>query len=232
MGIYENRVVMDINDKTMICVPIFEKDYESVLRSSKESIEAGADLLELRIDAMDHPDPDYISRIIKDIDFPLIATNRKNDEGGFFQGSESERIEILLAAAKHADFVDIELQTDEELMEELVKACKSSIISFHDFNKTPPVDVLLEVVKREKMIGDIAKFAVMPQNLSDTLVVLDVLSQVNNTVGIAMGDIGKYTRVIAPVFGSPITFASLGNKSAPGQLNLRSTKTILAELGI
>ena len=31
---------------------------KSVLRSAKESIEAGADLLELRIDAMDDPDPD------------------------------------------------------------------------------------------------------------------------------------------------------------------------------
>ena len=73
-------------------------------------------------------------------------------------------------------------------------------------------------------MGDIAKFAVMPQNLSDTLVVLDVLSQVNNTVGIAMGDIGKYTRVIAPVFGSPITFASLEINPHQDRLNLRSTK--------
>ena len=42
----------------MICVPIFEKNCESVLQSAKNSIEAGADMVEIRIDAMDDPNPD------------------------------------------------------------------------------------------------------------------------------------------------------------------------------
>ena len=41
----------------MICVPIVEKDYESILESARNSIKAGADIIELRIDAMDHPTP-------------------------------------------------------------------------------------------------------------------------------------------------------------------------------
>ena len=72
----------------------------------------------------------------------------------------------------------------------------------------------------------------MPQNISDTLIVLNVLSKVENTIGISMGDIGRYTRIIAPLFGSPITFASLDNKSAPGQLDIQTTKDILDKLGI
>jgi 3-dehydroquinate dehydratase-1 len=215
----------------MICVPIFEKNYKSVLRSAKNSIEAGANLLEIRIDAIENPNPDDVSSIIKDINYPLIATNRKIEEGGLFKGSELERAEILLAAAKHADFVDIELGTDEDYMNKIIKASKSTIISYHDFKKTPSVDFLLEVVRSERELGDIAKFAVMPQNISDTLVVLNVLSQVQKTVGISMGDIGRYTRVVAPLFGSPITFASLDNKSAPGQLDLSSTKNFLDKLG-
>ena len=214
-------------DKTLICVPIFQKDFKSVLKSAKNSVEAGADILELRIDALDNPNPDLVSLIIKEINYPLIATNRRIDEGGFFQGTESERIEILLEAAKYADMVDIELQTPEEHIEKVVKASKSTIISYHDFEKTPSTNHLLDVVQRERALGDIAKFAVMPQKLSDTLIVLNVLSQVQDTVGISMGDLGKYTRVIAPLFGSPITFASLDNKSAPGQIDINSTKNIL-----
>lgn len=214
-------------NKTLICIPIFQKDYKAVLSSAKDSVKAGADILELRIDALDNPNPDLVSSIIKEINYPLIATNRKLDEGGFFEGSEYERTEILLAAAKHADIVDIELQTHEEHIEKIVKASKSTIISYHDFEKTPSIDHLLDVVQRERALGDIAKFAVMPQNISDTLIVLNVLSQVQDTVGISMGDIGMYTRVIAPLFGSPITFASLKNKSAPGQLDINSTKNIL-----
>ena len=215
----------------MICVPIFEKNYESVLQSAKNSIDAGADLLEFRIDVMNNPNPDEVSSIIKDINFPLIATNRKMEEGGFFKGSESERIDILLEAAKYANIVDIELETEDEYLEKIINGSKSTIISYHDFNITPSIDFLLEIVRREKQLGDIAKFSVMPQNISDTLVVLNVLSQVQDTIGIAMGDIGMYTRIIAPLFGSPITFASLNNKSAPGQLDIVTTKKFLDKLG-
>ena len=217
-------------DKTKICVPIFEKTYKTVIQAAKNSFEAGADLVEFRIDAMDYPNPDDVLNIIKDIDQPLIATNRKIDEGGFFQGSESERTEILLTAAKHADIIDIELETDIDHMNKVIKASKSTIISYHDFKKTPPLDFLLDIVSRERQLGDIAKFAVMPKNISDTLVVLNVLSKVEKTVGIAMGDMGRYTRVVAPLFGSPITFASLDNISAPGQLDIQTTKNFLDKL--
>ena len=127
--------------------------------------------------------------------------------------------------------MDIELETEDEYLEKIINGSKSTIISYHDFNKTPSIDFLLEIVKREKKLGDIAKFSVMPQNISDTLVVLNVLSQVQDTIGIAMGDIGMYTRIIAPLFGSPITFASLNNKSAPGQLDIVNTKKFLDKLG-
>ena len=217
-------------DKTMICVPIFEKNHQSILRSAKNSITAGADLLELRIDAMDHPDPDEVSNIIKDVNYPLIATNRMIEEGGLFKGSEAERTDILLAAAKHADIIDIELQTNEEYMDKIIKASKSTIISYHNFKRTPSEDVLLKVVNQERELGDIAKFAVMPETISDTLTVLKVLSQVKETIGISMGDLGRYTRVVAPLFGSPITFASIDTISAPGQLDIHTTKNFLDKI--
>ena len=214
----------------MICVPIVEKNYDTVLEAAKKSINAGADIIELRIDAMDYPNPDEVSNIIKDIKYPLIATNRMVEEGGFFKGSESERTDILLGAAKHADIIDIELQTDEDYLNKIIKASKSTIISYHNFEKTPTADFLLKIVNQERKLGDIAKFAVMPKNISDTLIVLNVLSQVEATIGISMGDMGRYTRLVAPLFGSPITFASIDNTSAPGQLDINTTKNFLDKI--
>ena len=214
----------------MICVPIVEKNYDTVLEAAKNSIDAGADIVELRIDAMDYPNPDEVSNIIEDINYPLIATNRMVEEGGLFKGSESERTDILLAAAKHAAIIDIELQTDEDYMNKIIKASKSTIISYHNFEKTPTADFLLKIVNQERKLGDIAKFAVMPKNISDTLIVLNVLSQVESTIGISMGDMGRYTRVVAPLFGSPITFASIDNISAPGQLDINTTKNFLDKI--
>ncbi len=218
--------------KPMICAPILEKKSESVLQSAKKAIDLGADILEFRIDALENPDANDVQNLIEEINYPLIATNRMKSEGGFFNGSEEERISILIKAAKNADIVDIELHTENKLQEKVIKASKSSIISYHDFKKTPSFAELLDVVKKEKEIGDIAKFAVMPNNNKDTLTVLNVLSEVHNTIGIAMGEIGKYTRLVAPIFGSPITFASIGKESAPGQLDIQTTKDILQKLAV
>jgi len=222
--------VKPLFDKTQICVPILEKTCESALKASKYSIVAGADLLELRIDFIENPDPDDINHLIQEINFPLIATNRRKEENGFFKGSESDRIEIILEAAKVAEIVDIELGTDPDDLKNVLKTASMSIVSYHDFEKTPDKDFLLEIVEKELKLGDMAKFAVMPKRMADTLIVLDVLSQVENTVGISMGDIGSYTRVVAPLFGSPITFASYENSSAPGQLNIKTTRDLINKL--
>jgi 3-dehydroquinate dehydratase I len=218
-----------LSDKTRVCVPILEKSYESVVQTAEKSINVGADLLELRFDLIEDPKIPDIKGIINEINFPLIFTNRKKDEGGFFKGSESERIKILMEAAKYADIVDIELSTEEGNLKKILEVAKCAMVSFHDFNKTPSADELIKIVNREKKLGDIAKFAVMPQKMSDTLIVLDVLSRVENTVGISMGNMGKYTRVVAPLFGSPITFASFKDVSAPGQLDIQTTKDVLSK---
>jgi len=218
--------------KTMICVPITEKNPEFALQSAEKAIDLGADILELRIDVLEDPDPDEVQQLIKDINYPTIATNRVQSEGGFFKGTEEERTSILIKAAEYADIVDVELQTEEEMRDEIVKAAKYTIISYHDFQKTPSFEELLDVVNAEKEIGNIAKFAVMPNEYKDTLTVLNVLSEVSNTIGIAMGALGKYTRIVAPIFGSPITFASIGKESAPGQLDINTTKDILRKLTV
>jgi 3-dehydroquinate dehydratase I len=216
--------------KPLICVPILEKDLNSLSKSAEKAIKLGADMVEFRIDALQNPDPDKIRDLTEKTKHKIIATNRIQQEGGFFQGSEEERTDILIEVAEYVDFVDIELQTPDKYRSKVLKASKSSIVSFHDFQKTPDVEELLKVVGREQELGDIAKFAVMPLDLPDTLVVLEVLSQVSNTIGISMGQLGRYTRLIAPLFGSPITFASVDTGSAPGQLDIETTKNFVLKL--
>lgn len=215
--------------KTMICVPIFKKDLDSALKTADKAIKLGADILELRIDALTDPDVEKIKNFMETLECKIIATNRIHSEGGLFKGSEEERTRILREIAENAEYVDIELQTAKKYRSKVIKASRSTIISFHDFEKTPSVNELLKVVKQEKEIGDIAKFAVMPHNMRDTLKVFEVLLQVKNTIGISMGDLGSYTRVIASLFGSPLTYASLDEVSAPGQIDIQSSKLLLAK---
>lgn len=215
---------------TMICAPIFEKNMENIPGIAREYIVRGADILELRIDAIKNPSKSMIRKLASDIQFPFIATNRLAMEGGLFKGSEKERIEFLLAVASEAEYVDIELQTKREELEKILEFPVKTIISYHNFNETPPINRLSKIIKEEKKLGDLAKIAVMPQTIKDTLTILQLLSNEDNLIAISMGELGKYTRIIAALFGSPITYASGGISTAPGQLDIEKTRQIIEEL--
>ena len=210
-----------------VCASIFHENGADMIKSAAAAMISGADLVEIRLDALTELDPEGVRDLLKQIPHPLIATNRMKGEGGFFQGSETERIEVLLAAAEWADYVDVELQTRDKHKSEIIKASKSTIISYHNFQETPPRDELFRIARMATAEGDLAKLAVMPQKMQDTLTVLEVVCRCENTIAIAMGKLGSYTRVVAPLLGSPITYASLEGEIAPGQLDIKTTREIL-----
>ena len=91
----------------------------------------------------------------------------------------------------------------------------------------------MEGVIRESLDAgaDIAKLAVMPNSLQDVLRLLDVTLKANGPVcTIAMGEKGKHSRVIAPVYGSVMTYGYVDTPTAPGQLKVDELKYILKML--
>ncbi|MDD2643542.1 MAG: type I 3-dehydroquinate dehydratase [Methanobacteriaceae archaeon] len=213
--------------QTKIAVPIFKKDKKSIIEEAQYCIQKGADLIEFRIDGMDNPKPQIVREIIEEINFPTIATNRVKTEGGLFKGTEEQRVNILLETVDVAEFVDIELQTNDNLIKQITETNVKTIISYHDFKKTPPLNELLNIVFKEKNLGNIAKVALMPNDLEDTLTVLAILSHCEDTIAISMGDIGSYTRVISTKFNAPITFAVSSDVTAPGQIDIETMKQLL-----
>jgi len=213
--------------QTKIAIPIFQKKCADVIEVAKDCIEKGADVLEFRIDALKNPDIQEIKNTIREIDFPMIATNRIDSEGGSFKGSEEERISILYECASLVDYVDIELQSNDEYINKIHDTGVKTIVSYHDFKKTPELDEIMYIVEKEHEMGDIAKVAFMPEDLEDTLTVLAVLSHCRDTIAISMGDLGSYTRVMASKFDSPITFAAGTDVTAPGQIDIETMKALL-----
>lgn len=213
--------------QTKIAIPIFQETCEDVIAVANDCIDKGADILEFRIDALKNHDIGEIRDTIKEIDFPMIATNRISSEGGSFKGSEEQRINILYQCSDIVDFVDIELQTKDEYIELIQNTNAKSIISYHDFEKTPDLNEVMYIIDKEHELGDIAKVAFMPQDLEDTLTILAVLSHCEDTIAISMGDLGSYTRVMASKFNSPITFAAGTDVTAPGQIDIETMKALL-----
>lgn len=212
---------------TKIVVPILRETKEDVIRNANKCIKKGADILEIRLDAIHNINPKLATEIIKEINYPVIATNRSSLEGGFFEGTEEERINILKECAEVADYLDIELQTNEKYIEEIKDTGVKTIVSYHDFESTHDLDVLTNIVIKESILGDVAKIAVMPKNLEDTVKVLNIMSRFDNVVGISLSDLGSYTRVLAYKFNAPFTFATVSDLTAPGQINIHNMKCLM-----
>ncbi|MBE6503362.1 MAG: type I 3-dehydroquinate dehydratase [Methanobrevibacter sp.] len=213
--------------QTKIAIPIFQKDCKKVISIANDCIKKGADVLEFRIDGLENPEITEIKNTIKEIDFPMIITNRIKNEGGSFNGSEEERFNILYECCDLADYVDIELQSSDEYIEKIHDTGVKTIVSYHDFKKTPNLNEITYIVEKEKELGDIAKVAFMPHDLDDTLTVLAVQSHFKDIIAISMGELGSYTRIMASKFNSPITFAVGTDVTAPGQIDIETMKALL-----
>lgn len=191
-----------------------------------------ADAIELRLDLIPDPLP-TIKAIRKNSTKPIIATNRLQAEGGKFQGSEKERIELLVQASEYADFVDIELRAEgrDEL---LARVNKPAIVSYHDFRGMPGLDELGAILNRMRMAGGaIAKIAVTPKSLKDDLDLLGFLLNADADMPlclIAMGALGRHLRAVAPIYGSALTYGYLRESTAPGQMSLAELSALRALL--
>ena len=198
---------------------------------------AGADILELRVDFLGERDAarirEFMKKVKEGVGLPIIATNRAEREGGRFKGTEEERISLLKGIMGAADAVDVELFTaleDTGIVEKAAELGITTIISFHDFMGTPSRDEILSTINKMHALGDVAKVAVTPNSLEDALTLLEVTLSLRGgkpVVAISMGALGKHTRIIAPLYGSALTYGSVGESVAPGQLSVWELRRIL-----
>lgn len=223
-------------DKRAALVAAINKD---PFTQSKAAASTGADILEIRVDLLgiDTPETaaDLLKKIRSDTNLPCIATNRLQAEGGNWEGSEEDRITLLEEILPFTDAIDVELSADPELRDRLVKKAKEAgttvIISSHDFESTPEKMAIRDILERSRQAGaDIAKLAVMPNSMQDVLDLLEVTLSEDNVCTIAMGQLGKHTRIVGPCYGSKLTYASVSNAVAPGQLKVHELKKALEML--
>ena len=208
----------------MICIPIVAKDTDSALADIKKADKI-ADIIELRID--------YISglnlkRLMGASKSPVIVACRRKKDNGNFNGSEKERLSLLKGAIKlKADYVDIEIDADYK---EIIKNKKNSkiIISYHNFNETPEnIDRIYDKLKSAN--ADIIKIATTANKLSDNLKIIDIIKRSKKPIiGLCMGPLGEISRILCPLYGSFLTYASLekGKESAPGQITAETLKNV------
>ena len=209
----------------MICVPIISETTEKAIKDMNRAAPF-ADLIEIRADYIRDPD---LKKILSAKKRPVIITIMPKHENGKFEGSEEERTALLQQAIDlGADYVDINLGCPG--LASLLKNRKTTkaIVSYHSFKDTPH-DLYSIYSSLQAAGADIAKIATFANRLSDNLKMFDLLRKCeDNIIGICMGELGEISRVLAPLYGSYLTFASLekGQESAPGQIPAETLKSV------
>lgn len=225
----------------MICASINAHDTMEAL-AQMELAFGLAEMVELRLDLMREWD---LKALLNQRKGPVVVTARPTREGGGFTGSEEDRLELLAEAVDlGADFVDVELSTEARLLETLRGRLRSSgsatrlILSWHDFENTPPARALKALAQSCMRAGvDIAKIvttALRPQHNLATLE-LNAWGKAHGipVISFCMGQLGRASRVLAPMMGAPFTYACLSREKqvAPGQLEVSELRCALEILG-
>jgi 3-dehydroquinate dehydratase-1 len=83
--------------------------------------------------------------------------------------------------------------------------------------------------------ADVVKIAVTPQSTADVLTLLGATARAAETldvpvIGIAMGELGRVSRLCGGEFGSAATFATVGEGSAPGQMTAEQVAVVRSYL--
>ena len=194
----------------------------SELRAGLAAADAASgplDLIELRLDGFEAPGTAELGRVFRDLPGSLharlIATVRRESEGGRFAGTEDERLRLLGEAGRlGAAYLDLELEADRKsdgaAARRLRRAAPDArlIASFHDPDGVPP-DLEALPDRMASMQPAIAKVAVSAAGWSDVQrvhsLIRDQASRDLPAIGIAMGTPGRALRVIAGAAGAALT---------------------------
>ncbi len=208
----------------MICVALGRGRHRHMIAEHRHLVEQGAQLVELRLDYIEGPV--NLKRLLIDRPSPIIATCRRQADGGKWTGSETDRQMLLRQAiVEGVEYVDLE----EDIAGSLPRFGKTKrIVSLHDFRRTPEN---LETIhaRMSGLNADIVKLSTMANHPHDNLRMLKLIQQSKiPTVGMCMGDIGTPSRILSSRFGAPFTYATFSQERvlAPGQLSYKTMRDV------
>ena len=208
----------------MICVSLGKVSAKKCIDAVKKH-----ELCELRLDQLKLSDSEL--KKIFYVGQQIIASYRKDKLPK--QGKQL----LLSAINSGASYVDVDINwpvSDRKKVVELARKKGVKIIaSYHNYKCTPTANALLGILKKcRKLNPDVIKVSCMSKNNKDNVRLLNLLAESEEIITVGMGNKGRVTRLIAPLFGAFCTFASLDDdiKTASGQFTVKEMKKLLTGL--
>lgn len=215
----------------------------------RRGLEAGVDCFEYRADfAADIHDTAALVACARQVAAllpgnPVLFTFRSASQGGQATLAPSDYIALCRAviADGAVDAIDIESWIGDEAVRDLCEAARGAqmvpVVSYHDFEHTPPADDIVQMLMHFDELGAaIPKVALMASSPQDALTLLAATDRVRSQADtgplltMAMGPYGFITRLVGELFGSALTFCSVDEASAPGQVEIGQARQIMGQL--
>jgi len=209
-----------------ICIPATGRTAAELLDSVRRAL-GYSRFVELRLDWIGNPAEALpaIPRLLAAGRLPgskapvLLATCRRQPNGGRFAGTVAEQFAVLeKAAAAGCRLVDLEIESAEAAGQDAVARLREAallVLSFHDFEKLPKLG---PVVRRlRKFPADFYKLVGTATRQTDNCAILDVLEGLNSPsektergiwVAFCMGEAGVPSRILALSRGSRFVYAA------------------------
>lgn len=222
-----------------IVVSHLDSDFDALCARALRQ-EKFADLIELRVERCGHPGRARLGEFFRATKKPVILACHGTSGFGARDWSVDELCTLLHDAAEEgARFVDIDWTLALELGQ--VKAPCHRIVSRHELELTPAdLAGMHEEVRAVLDEGDVTKLVTHARTTEDGLRLLDWLATTKGVVAFCSGAAGSFTRLLAPIFGSPFTYCAsaalpgepAAEATAPGQWRVNDYLAALPPGGI
>ncbi|MBY8990485.1 MAG: type I 3-dehydroquinate dehydratase [Candidatus Lokiarchaeota archaeon] len=242
--------------KFKICVPIPIKSANILeFKSRIENVMGfNPNLIEFRYDYIDDVQKitqNFITEMLDNVypKIPVIFTFRSPHEGGKIKIDEKTRFNILKTLVlSQPHYLDIEMNTEKRMLKDILNLTNQNdvnlIFSYHNFDETPSYEVLsdqiqkfLEIMKEEfgldsnRLEKVIFKLVCKANDFEDNLISLKICKEFStrkmNIISFCMGTLGIFSRICCVLNGSFLTYASIVEETAPGQINVKDMRASL-----
>lgn len=235
------NVTFDTKTTPKVCVAIVATTEAMFNQRWQETNREDIDVIEWRADYYTGDDT-ILLELLKAESRPVIYTIRTKEEGGEWPYQKEQYIARYKQAIDSGavDVIDLEWARDGEAKNILKSYAKEHgvqvITSYHDFNATPNLEAgkkLLQSLSEDG--GDIVKLAVMPESKQDVLTLLSLTVEAKALISqpvitMSMGQQGAISRLLGEWSGSILTFGSVSEASAPGQVTVTDLTHTLQDL--
>lgn len=223
-----------------IAVPISGPNAQALFHQVAAIGQSAAIVAEWRVDtsgAISDADAKALAKQLHQAGKLLLLTNRTQAEGGAFKGDAQAYLALYqrLVPLTLPDALDIEASLPQAVRQAGVALAHRQgaavVASAHDFHATPSLVEMQVQLQTQSTWAEVVKLATMPQIPQDTLNLLATAAWARTTltqpaIVIGMGALGQLTRVASGDFASGLTFATIGQASAPGQLSVQTIQQL------